>query len=74
MGWVGVTTSETSRTAAVTAARVDLMAEALTDLKKQVYNSSTDRYTRQDAQRDYTQNQRRFKAINKRLTKLEDRQ
>jgi len=84
MGWVGITTSDTSRISAVTSARLDLMAEAtairmdlmaeaLTDLKKQVRLSSKNRYTRQDAQRDYTQNLRRFETIEKRITKLESK-
>jgi len=71
IGWVGITTLEISRTSAVTAVRMDMMAEALKDLKKQMYNSSKNRYTRQDAQRDYTQNMRRFESIEKRITLLE---
>ena len=71
IGWVGITTLEISRTSAVTAVRMDMMAAALTDLKKQVRASSKDRYTRQDAQRDYTQNMRRFEGIEKRITALE---
>ena len=71
IGWLGMTTLETSRISAVTAARMDMMVDALVDLKKQVRTSSKGRYTRQDAQRDYTQNMRRFESIEKRITVLE---
>lgn len=71
MGWVGITTSDTSRGMATLGERVSWMGDTIKELKTQLAAQAADRYTRKDAQRDYTQYMRRFQAIEARVTKLE---
>ena len=71
MAWVGLTTYNTSVGMATFAERMSWMGDSILKLEKRLQQAAKDRYTRQDAQRDYTQNIRRFEAIETRVTKLE---
>ena len=73
MAWVGLTTYNTSVGMATFAERMSWMGDSILKLEKRLQQASKDRYSRQDAQRDYTQNTRRFEAIEVRVTKLEAR-
>ena len=71
MAWVGLTTYNTSVGMATFAERMSWMGDSILKLEKRLQQASKDRYSRQDAQRDYTQNMRRFETIEARVTKLE---
>ena len=71
MAWVGLTTYNTSVGMATFAERMSWMGDSILKLEKRLQQASKDKYTRKDAQRDYTQNLRRFQALEARVDKLE---